>query len=385
MKVKKFVNCNRSEVISRQFGVFIGVSLINKYFNKKNIREHILWSLSNTRDDVAIVICDQIHAYNFQAIYNCDYETALKRAIDVGRNKFKEIEDVVLSLPMHLKSKIRIVCWHDVSANPRYQDRLGHIYNYYDTSPDFKEQIHDAVRSTLGQKFISKIGTNKIALLAKYLLCEIAAFVGGLDLDGSLYEIHSYPGLSLVDDILTGLNTRAVFPDLAERLDIQTRIGIVEAYADDYIEVKIIVRPSKLGGFGLFARKPIRRDEVVYTIIGHLRENPTRFTIPIDESLYLDPYGFPGQNQNHSCNPNCGIKMRNIVVARCDITEGEEITIDYSMIGYDYGPELPPEDRQCLCGEANCRGSLGCYKELPDDVKMSYTGYISKYLVGKYG
>jgi hypothetical protein len=63
------------------------------------------------------------------------------------------------------------------------------------------------------------------------------------------------------------------------------------------------------------------------------------------------------------------------------INQDEEITIDYAMIGYEYGDERSEKERVCKCGKPTCRGKLGCYKELSEELKMKYSGYISDYLL----
>lgn len=49
----------------------------------------------------------------------------------------------------------------------------------------------------------------------------------------------------------------------------------------------------------------------------------------------------------HSCEPNKGIIDRTEFVAFKNIKVGDEITIDYAMLGYEYGDELPLSRRAC--------------------------------------
>jgi hypothetical protein len=67
-----------------------------------------------------------------------------------------------------------------------------------------------------------------------------------------------------------------------------------------------------------------------------------------------------------------------------DIEKDEEITFDYAMTEYMHYPRTNPEedfDLTCFCGSPDCRGRLGYYSELPEDLKEKYQGYISAYLL----
>jgi hypothetical protein len=60
------------------------------------------------------------------------------------------------------------------------------------------------------------------------------------------------------------------------------------------------------------------------------------------------------------------------------------VTIDYAMIGYEYGSELSEDGRVCKCGKPNCRSLMGSYKELSGELRKKYMGYISDYLTDKF-
>lgn len=150
------------------------------------------------------------------------------------------------------------------------------------------------------------------------------------------------------------------------------------------IEDNIYAEKTDLYGMSLFAKRSFKKDELVFVAYGPIVKIPTLYTIPISASLKIDPTRPDGNFSQyicHSCNPNLGIKERTCFVAFKDIEVGEEITIDYAMIGYDYGEELLDGGRTCSCGHPECRGKWGCYKELPMDIREKYKGYISDYLL----
>jgi hypothetical protein len=149
------------------------------------------------------------------------------------------------------------------------------------------------------------------------------------------------------------------------------------------IEDNVYSKDTGKYGKSLFAQRDFIKDEVVFVAFGSIVENATAYTIPISESLKIDPTMPEGnlcQFICHSCDPNLGVKERTLFVAMRNIKKDEELAIDYAMIGYEYGDELSEEERICKCGSAICRGRLGCYKELPNEIKEKYKGYISDYL-----
>ena len=57
---------------------------------------------------------------------------------------------------------------------------------------------------------------------------------------------------------------------------------------------------------------------------------------------------------NHSCSPNAFMQIQHnhiLFLALRDIEAGEEITIDYEST-------LHSDDKRCICGAGNCRGTI---------------------------
>jgi hypothetical protein len=157
--------------------------------------------------------------------------------------------------------------------------------------------------------------------------------------------------------------------------------------SDNYkIENNIEVKDTGKYGKSLFAKQDFKKDELVFVAFGPLIKTPSLYTIPVSDDLKIDPTipdGNLSQYICHSCDPNLGIKNRTEFVAFKDIKMGEEVFIDYAMIGYEYTDEISETGRNCMCGADICRGKLGCYKELSDELRRKYDGYISDYLLNK--
>jgi hypothetical protein len=140
-------------------------------------------------------------------------------------------------------------------------------------------------------------------------------------------------------------------------------------------------KPGK--GKTLFAKIAIKKDEPIIVLAGPITTIPSLFTIPIELNLFIDPVPFhtAGKYLCHDCEPSAGIKYRSVLVAYKDIAVNEEVAIDYAMIVYDYGAEMPKHNKICHCNKPECRHELGSWKHLPLSLKKEYAGYVSDYLL----
>ena len=140
-------------------------------------------------------------------------------------------------------------------------------------------------------------------------------------------------------------------------------------------------------GMGAFAGRAFRKGERVLRPTGELIDHQTMYSIQVGYNLHLN-VGAPAMYLNHSCEPNLGVKSDPdgwpVFYALRDLEKDEEITFDYAMTEYMHYPRANPEedfDLTCYCGSPNCRGRLGYYSELSDELKKKYQGFISAYLL----
>ena len=107
-------------------------------------------------------------------------------------------------------------------------------------------------------------------------------------------------------------------------------------------------------------------------------------SIEIGPDLFLGPSGELDDFVNHSCDPNCGLRMIDgelTLFAISEIPTGAELTFDYATC-------VSPADEwrmDCACGTPRCRGSIGPYAILPDSEKERYTalGVVPDYVHGQ--
>jgi SET domain-containing protein len=132
------------------------------------------------------------------------------------------------------------------------------------------------------------------------------------------------------------------------------------------VTILLWVGTSRIAGRGLFTAKPIKRGTRIIQYTGEKipkAESDKRlnqgnhYIFELNERYDIDGKVLRNKARyiNHSCDPNCTTQVtaRTIwIVARRDISAGEELT-------YNYGYELddaPPHP--CTCGADNCCGYI---------------------------
>jgi hypothetical protein len=142
-------------------------------------------------------------------------------------------------------------------------------------------------------------------------------------------------------------------------------------------------------GKGVFATRSFEKGEWVLGVAGPLVKQRSIYTIQIAPDLHIMPRS-PAKYLNHSCDPNLGVKINRSGLpdfyALRAIAEGDHLTFDYAMTEFVLEEMEEGRDRTvCRCGAPNCRGKIGSYSELPDEVKRRYAGFIADYLLDDLG
>lgn len=142
--------------------------------------------------------------------------------------------------------------------------------------------------------------------------------------------------------------------------------------SDDYLEII----STKGCGYGLRSLRFINRNEIIIEYLGELidenllwkkvvskNQDEIRYVMKLRKDYYIDSryYGNKARFINHSCNPNSEVQVwttddrfRGFIVAIRDILPGEEISYDYKFSFFKKNSFL-----KCMCGEENCRGTMG--------------------------
>jgi SET domain-containing protein len=158
--------------------------------------------------------------------------------------------------------------------------------------------------------------------------------------------------------------------------------------AASYRSAKSFLRASGTHGRGLFAKRAIRKGEIVSVRGGHIltpgmlrgRRKPAGYWgYPIAAGFVLGPLTAREVTSvmmflNHSCAPNVGIRGQIVFVAMRAIRAGEELTIDYAMFGAN------PKPMRCKCNAASCRGLVTAADWRRKDLRQKYRGYFAAHL-----
>ena len=139
---------------------------------------------------------------------------------------------------------------------------------------------------------------------------------------------------------------------------------------------RLLVKRSRIHGWGLFAKEAIKKDamvaeyigEVVRACVADLREKMYEesgqgscYLFRLDRYDIVDAtmQGNMARFVNHCCDPNCYARIisvdtgekKIIFLAKRDIAAGEEVS-------YNYHFTLEDEKIPCYCGAATCVGSM---------------------------
>jgi hypothetical protein len=143
----------------------------------------------------------------------------------------------------------------------------------------------------------------------------------------------------------------------------------------------IELRATPAKGDGVFTTKRFKAGETV--MVGVIEKRLVKNHSHASQ-LGEHEYGFHAgliSKFNHSCDPNCGIRLNahggHDFVAMRDIEINEEATFDYAMRNYkiDYFPG------RCECGKQACRGFITGWRDLPQERKDQYSGFVAPYLI----
>jgi uncharacterized protein len=161
-----------------------------------------------------------------------------------------------------------------------------------------------------------------------------------------------------------------------------------------------LIRETPDKGLGVFAARPIRKDELLFRI--NLRNRPHYSLRDLEalsqwENDHSDYVGrgryavddSPASYMNHSCEPTCYYHMRSIAVkdvyAIRDLAVGEELTHDYAATGVDQFAGQSTWVLACHCGSPICRGNVTAdFFAMPDDWQRRHYIHLAPSIRRKY-
>ena len=154
---------------------------------------------------------------------------------------------------------------------------------------------------------------------------------------------------------------------------------------------RLIVKPCRHGS-GVFAGRRVQQGEEILQFSGPLvgrAELPSPYCVvddyylQVDSDLFLGPSGDVDDFVNHSCDPNAGVTIADgtaRLIAIRAVKSGEEIVFDYSTTA-----DRAPLEMRCSCGTPVCRGVIGDFLLLPQNLQEEYValGIVPEYIQAK--
>ncbi len=155
-----------------------------------------------------------------------------------------------------------------------------------------------------------------------------------------------------------------------------------EPEPESWLHPDVVVRPSPIAGRGLFATAAIPVGTVVSRLGGRLVDAAElralidtsddyvdTIVVAEDTHLVLAPGG-DNRFGNHGCDPNLGFADEYSLVTLQDLTEGDELLVDYAMSTVD-----PAYYLRCHCPSYRCRQMVeGSDWQIPQ-LQLRYAGH----------
>lgn len=162
-------------------------------------------------------------------------------------------------------------------------------------------------------------------------------------------------------------------------------VRVAEEFPRSWLDPRIEIAGPGMDGRGLIAREPFGAGEVVVVLAGlhatgqQAQELASRNAaaprpIMLDNDAYLlQAPDDEATYANHSCDPSLWVDLEFFLIARREISAGDELTIDYATVIAD-----PAWQMACRCGSPSCRGMIrGDDWRLPD-LQARYAGHFAR-------
>lgn len=153
------------------------------------------------------------------------------------------------------------------------------------------------------------------------------------------------------------------------------------------------IKDTKSKGKGVYSKILIPAQTIIFELAGKViqRDELSKYSpsdvalfFQIGADIFLSKSGDLDDYMNHSCNPNCGLKIvghRALLVSLYQINPGDEITWDYSTTSNDTNDSW---QMKCGCEDYNCRKVISGFNYLSTEEKNKYIklgvvpSYVSK-------
>lgn len=149
-----------------------------------------------------------------------------------------------------------------------------------------------------------------------------------------------------------------------------------------------VIKDSKVSGKGLFTTIPFQANSILFKFDGKIIKSADPKTVnsrflQIGSQTYLDIEKHMGVFCNHSCNPNCYVKIAVnsvfLLTSRA-ISAGDELFYDYSLTSNETTDSF---SMSCNCDPFGCRKTITGFNSLSEKQKarLISLGMVPKYVI----
>jgi len=227
MRIVTYINTSEQEVFAKKLNIIIGISLGNRYFTKEHIRDYLLWAVENTKEKVAVLIPDKIHAVNYEVRSGYNNKRAEKRAQREGEKIKTIVKEIINDFSVEHKIMVDILKWEEIETE-KHKRMVSIFYDEFKNNPKFKKDILEIVKEYFCSEKLADCDYEK---LATYVLEELPMLVAGIEYKGVKYDLLPYPGISKIDYLKIGLQEGTIYPEVTKKLNVTNKLRLIEAYA----------------------------------------------------------------------------------------------------------------------------------------------------------
>ena len=229
----KLFGTTREEVELKKFNIFIGISLGNKLLTKELAKAYVEWAVERTKDNVAVLIADEIDAVNWVIFNNLDEASATEKVSNKaqGLNDMfsRALKIIAREKDSTIENRVKVIRWKDIKTE-RFNKLLTILESEFETNLDFRNRVLSFVKKYCELRKKSVAESDQVKL-SGYILAELPTLLEGIEFNGILYNMIFYPtyidsGMSqFVLDIQNG-----IYPNLLSKLQLSVKCVMAESY-----------------------------------------------------------------------------------------------------------------------------------------------------------
>src|SRR3989344_6747303 len=96
--INETLGVSKESILNKEHNLWIGFSFGNKWFTKENLERLIYFGLKHTKQSLLIWIPSRLYATNLKYVDKLSRSEALKRAFEIGDEKFLEVQNIASTL-----------------------------------------------------------------------------------------------------------------------------------------------------------------------------------------------------------------------------------------------------------------------------------------------